>query len=182
MDWFDVLNTSVHSLNTASSSALGGKMSPSEFMYGRRPRSLLDVKFGVPDAQNSFDHWQLKVFLANQFAQNALTQERSRSKNTREAKNQENTKKRFIHKTGDRVLVLDKTEKTLTMKLTTDGHVNPFEASSAIWRQASIRRPKGNRDEPLVYEVEFAPDNNLNRVKLVKDVHAEHLKPDPTFV
>ena len=180
MDWFEVLAASVHALNTSVSTALGGNISPFQFMYGRRPQSILDAQLNPSSEQNSLDHWLMKATLCHQFAKKLLAEQRAEAEILRKSKDEENKKKRVSYKAGDHVLVFDKTKRTLDKKFISDGNVNPFESRAAIWRRATIVQPKGDLLDPVVFEVEFVEDNRTRTVSK-KDVHVNDLKPDPTF-
>jgi len=182
-DWFDVLDIVIHGLNTSVSAALGGTLTPFEFIYGRKPRSILDNKFELSTEELALDQWLDRTKSNIKFAVKALLKERKRAEEKRDLVNSEQ-KSMHAYNINDRVLVFDKTEKVLANLMVSNGDDSPFQSNQAKWKPGVIMEIKGESGKSLVYTIQL--DNYINSVsnrgknKLILDVHADHLKPFPS--
>ena len=179
IDWFDILTTTMHALNTSASAALGGEKSPFEIMHGRKARSILDIKWSEKDQpKRELDEWNWRTRESIQIAIKAMKSERTKAENKRIELNNDNNKRINIYQIGDRVLIKDSEPKTLTQKLVTGGHNNPFQSSQSNWKKGIILEKRG---DGLVFDVELDKLNAKRRIrKEIIQVHADHLQFDNT--
>jgi hypothetical protein len=184
-EWLDVLVPSVSAMNMAPSTALGSIYSPFVVMHGRSPSSIVDAKWGSPE-EGDVDHWLLKTRIKMQAAKHVMKQLRQQAAAKLDQINSELKGKRAIYKAGDRVLVRDKTERTLAQRMVSQGHTNPFTSTQSNWRRGTIERANSdnngtNGNDPIVYTVMLDKDSSILRgqgrpKKERITVHADHLQ------
>jgi transposase InsO family protein len=179
IDWFDVLTTTMHALNTSASVALGGEKSPFEIMHGRKARSILDIKWNEKDQpERELDEWIWRTRETIEIAIKAMKTERKKAENKRMELNNNNNKRINSYKKGDRVLVKDLEPKTLEKKLVTEGNNNPFQSTQSNWKKGIILMQRG---DGLVFDIELDRSNAKRRIrKQIIQVHADHLQFDNT--